>query len=124
LSKRGYSDKYMQNLWRQAVRTRWGHRCAQCGRPNIECHHVVKRKRGTLRHDAHNGIALCPVCHKWADTAEGREWVESVMDMDHLREWDRNIKEVLMELGLSRREYDQQQAEKLKNMIEGDVYAK
>jgi hypothetical protein len=111
----------MQQLWRQAVRCAWGYRCARCGSTDIECHHIVKRKRGTLRHDWRNGIALCPECHRWADTAEGRGWVASQVDMDYLRRWDTNIKQVLTESGMSRREWDAAVVRELKRKI-GECY--
>jgi len=117
MSSNSYSDKYMQNLWREAVRAHWGYRCARCGYPGIQCHHIVPRRRKLLRNDWRNGIALCGPCHAWAHTTAGRRWVEGSVDMDYLESRDVNIKDWLQEHGLSPREFDRQVVADLKAKI-------
>jgi hypothetical protein len=109
-----YSDKYLQNLWREAVRAHWGRRCARCGDPAIQCHHIVPRRRALLRNDWRNGIALCAECHAWAHTTAGRRWVESQVDMDYLESRDVDAKQWLQDHGMSRAEFGRQIAVELK----------
>ena len=114
MSSKGYSDGYLQNLWHKAVRAHWSNRCARCGSPDIQCHHVVPRRKALLRNDWRNGIALCAECHAWAHQLAGRRWVESVVDIDYLTERDVILTDWLQAHGMSRKEFDKAVAEELK----------
>ena len=52
-------------LWSFAVRADWNHRCARCGNPHSQAHHLLPRRYTTTRYDLCNGIALCGPCHKY-----------------------------------------------------------
>lgn len=93
----GYSDSLMLKLCREAVLRHWGHRCAKCGKGEVEHHHVVRRSFLPLRYDPENGIALCRMCHSWADTGEGREWVRTMVDSAYLDSMEKfsGLKELL-----------------------------
>lgn len=118
MSKASYSDGYMQQLWRRAVKAHWGDRCARCGHTPVECHHIIKRRKPLLRNDWRNGIPLCSECHRFAETTRGRLWVESQVDMDYLASLDvRDAKQWLQERGISRREFDRQTVADLKAKI-------
>jgi len=45
-------------------------RCAICGKSEgkLDCHHLVSRSVGVLRHDPRNGILLCPLHHVYDST--------------------------------------------------------
>jgi len=113
-SKHAVSDSYLLAWWRKAVRAVWGNNCVHCGAPATECHHVTRRGKGVLRHDYRNGIPLCLDCHAWVDRLEGRQWVESNMDMEYLSTHDVTLKDFLQQEGLSRREFEQMRLAELK----------
>lgn len=122
MAKRKLSDSHMQSWWRRAVRAVWGDRCARCGYPGVECHHVVKRRHALLRNDYRNGIPLCPTCHGWAETLRGRTWVYEQVDMHYLMQREAaNIKDYLQEHGLCRREFDERQLAELKRVVENGI---
>ena len=111
---KGYSDSYMQNLWRKAVQAHWNYRCARCGAAEGQCHHIVPRRKAILRNDWRNGILLCVECHRWAHTLAGRRWVESVVDIDYLTERDVILTDWLQDNGMSRNEFDRAVVAELK----------
>ena len=117
---RGYSDSYLMQMWRRAVKAQRGECCARCGRPDVECHHVIRRGKGVLRHDWRNGLPLCTGCHAWADTYDGRQWVESQVDMEYLRAHDVVMTDYLIDCGLSRREFDLYMMRDLKLAMEAE----
>ena len=71
---KGISDGRLMTLWRSAVLAHNNHRCLFCGMTgdsNLECHHVVRRRRKLLRYDYRNGVPLCSNCHRLAHTKAG-----------------------------------------------------
>jgi len=71
---KGISDGRLMSLWRKAVLAHNGHRCLLCGMTgddNLQCHHIVKRRRKFLRYDYRNGVPLCVGCHQFAHTKAG-----------------------------------------------------
>jgi len=52
-------------LYSLAVRYDWGNKCAVCGAGKCEAHHLIPRQHQKTRYDLRNGIALCPVHHKF-----------------------------------------------------------
>lgn len=76
------SDPLMR-LWGQAVRVRDGNACQRCGRRSppwkLDAAHILSRGSAPkLKYDLDNGLLLCVLCHRWADS-EGeafRAWVE------------------------------------------------
>lgn len=64
--------------WAHAVIDRAGNRCEKCGRIGTQAAHIVGKRNKVLRHNLLNGVALCPLCHDWADNQEPaafREWL-------------------------------------------------
>lgn len=59
--------------FREAVFARERGRCAMCGRPAVDAHHITDRTR--MPHGgyvAENGIALCAECHERAERFHAR----------------------------------------------------
>ncbi len=117
MSKLKPGDRWMMKMWRSAVLTIWGERCVKCGDMSVECHHIVRRSKGVLRYDPHNGIPLCKRHHDWADTLEGRQWVHDRAPMEYLIERDVLLNDYLQKCGMSRQEFHTAQAETLKRII-------
>jgi hypothetical protein len=85
----GYGDRYMLDLWRQAVLRRWNYTDPISGHvdpsgESLQCHHIVGRRHWLLRYDARNGIPLTVESHQYAHTGEGRERVRSLVDSRYL----------------------------------------
>ena len=118
---RGYSDSYLQGLWRKAVKAHWGERCVKCKAEPVQCHHIIKRRYAVLRNDWKNGIPLCAKCHNWIETLPGSDWLYWTLGEDHrmyLATRERvNIKDHLVQHGITRKEFDQRTAERLKEKI-------
>ena len=113
------SDGYMQQWWRKAVKRIHGDRCKLCGAMPVECHHIVHRAKGVLKHDHRNGLPLCAECHAGIDTIEGREYIAKFVDMDYLAAMERyNLKAFLAERGLSRGEFLRNELDELKRIVE------
>ena len=118
---RGYSDSYLQQLWRKAVKLRWGNRCAmrhqgECS-GDLECHHIARRGKSVLRNDYRNGVVLCEKHHRWMDSTEGKDRLRYIVDMDYVIENDVLLPEKLKELGMNRREFDKYQHDDLIDFI-------
>jgi trigger factor len=58
-------------MTRRMLRQQAGFGCASCGCPVIEYHHIIPYGK-TQTHDPDHMIALCPTCHKKADS--GGPW--------------------------------------------------
>lgn len=52
-------------LWSLAVRNDWNHKCAVCGSPRVEAHHIIPRQWYATRYELRNGIALCASHHQF-----------------------------------------------------------
>lgn len=112
------SDGYLQNWWRKAVKRVHGDRCKLCGAQPVECHHIVKRRYGVLRHDWRNGLPLCAECHAQADTIAGRERIAEHVDMDYLSAMERyDLKTFLAERGMTRGEFLRNELDELKRIV-------
>jgi hypothetical protein len=90
----------------------------------VQCHHVVKRRYAVLRHDWRNGIPLCTPCHDWIDTLPGAVWLRDTLGVEIMQyltvRETVNIKDHLVQWGMTRKEFDKQTAERLKEKI-GEV---
>ena len=75
-------NRRLFRLWSEAVRGTAGHRCEYCGikrgdinkndkKTKIDAHHFYSRniKDCPLKWDIRNGIAVCPICHKFGELA-------------------------------------------------------
>lgn len=121
-----YSDGYLLKLWRQAVLLDWNYHCAVCGEPgsvpgsgNLECHHIVRRGVRVLRYDRRNGIAVCPDCHRWLHTLDGREWIAVAHPhYKYIKNLERvTLKQMLVDAGMTRGEWLDLVGEELKTRI-------
>ena len=60
----------LYSKWAQVVKALADEKCEVCGRPNspeapLNAHHIMPRQYFSgLRFDTHNGVCLCPKCHK------------------------------------------------------------
>jgi hypothetical protein len=118
--KHAVSTSHLDYLWRLAVRAKWGGRCAFCGSDDVECHHIVKRRRPLLRWDVTNGICLCPTHHVYAASKQGERDVAAKIgpDYDYLCLKEQLIyKDFLLAQGLTDNEFRTMQADALKEMI-------
>lgn len=76
------SDPLMR-LWGIAIRVRDQDTCQRCGRRaprwKLDAAHILSRGSAPrLKYELDNGILLCVLCHRWADS-EGeafRAWIE------------------------------------------------
>jgi hypothetical protein len=59
--------------------------CQRCGTQAVAVHHIIHRTNPTLRHDARNGVPLCPSCHAFAHShpCDFNEWVSGWLTMVH-----------------------------------------
>jgi len=81
------TDRYLCDLFRQAVLLKNNNRCIFCGNSNInelEVHHFIHRRIRVLRWDWRNGFPLCNSltankCHIKADTMLGRQKLINIM---------------------------------------------
>lgn len=74
MKTKGISDSRLMSLWRKAVLAHNHHQCLLCGRSgdsNLQCHHVIARRRKYLRYDYRNGVPLCVSCHQRCHTKTG-----------------------------------------------------
>lgn len=62
---KGRLRDFADRLWAKAIYSDWLHRCAICGSPKIDAHHLVPRQHEATRYDLNNGIALCSHHHQW-----------------------------------------------------------
>jgi hypothetical protein len=62
---KGRLKEFADRLWAKAIYADWANRCAVCGSPKIDAHHLVPRQHEGTRYDLHNGIALCSTHHQW-----------------------------------------------------------
>lgn len=62
---KGRLREMADQLWSLAVRRIWRLCCAMCGDGKPDAHHLVPRGYEATRYALHNGIALCPHCHKF-----------------------------------------------------------
>ena len=51
-------------LWSKLIARIWKGRCAFCGEPGRDAHHLISRRIVSIRHDPQNGIYLCPSHHR------------------------------------------------------------
>ena len=59
----GVLRSHADRLWSLAVRIDWNHRCAACGNPEVQAHHLLPRHYTATRYELRNGIALCATHH-------------------------------------------------------------
>ena len=113
------SETRLDTLWRTAIYKKHGNRCAKCGAPQVEAHHIVRRAKKVLRWDLKNGLALCAECHRWADTLDGRQWVYSMADMRYLEALEqRTLKDFCVQFGISPDDFRKRVMIKLKEALE------
>ena len=56
--------------WSIRVKKTYNNKCAFCLKNKyIQAHHIIPREIKDFRHNFLNGIALCPIHHKWGQTS-------------------------------------------------------
>ena len=64
--KRGNKLKSLDAKWSKAIMLRDDGMCALCKNTAIHSHHIYGKKANPVwRHELWNGVALCPICHKF-----------------------------------------------------------
>lgn len=62
-------EKYLLDLWAEAVKVKYDYKCAYCGKDNkqvkLNSHHIFSRRNQSTRYDLENGICLCVGHHKF-----------------------------------------------------------
>lgn len=62
-------EKYLLDLWAEAVKIKYDYKCAYCGKTNkqvkLNSHHIFSRRHKATRYDLENGICLCVGHHKF-----------------------------------------------------------
>jgi hypothetical protein len=108
------SESHLDKLWRAAVKSKGF--CAKCGCTyGLQAHHIVKRRFKVLRWDVKNGIPLCPACHEWVhNTPRGKQWEIEYADIDYLEKTNCNLKDYLIEYGITNNEFRVQMKDRLK----------
>jgi hypothetical protein len=119
------TDRYLIDLWSQAVRAQKGTYCfnPECGNQASGVHHIVKRRHAVTRYDPINGVPLCSVCHPKADRSQ--QWALSLIP-EYEREHLANMSVLLLqdylqyEL-LTRKEWHTRTAAMLRDIIKGEI---
>lgn len=117
-------DTTVQKYWRQAVYKIFNGQCVLCGCPyDLQAHHFIKRRHKVLYNDWRNGFLLCKECHSTADQLENRDKIIKVMGIEqynYLCHREKYIlKDYLIERGISRKEFNIEQCNELKEIIKG-----
>jgi hypothetical protein len=81
-------------LWRKAVLAYWQHRdpiSGTVGDENLECHHIVSRRKYVLRWDYRNAIPATHETHRWIhqNPVAAHNRLIELVDFDHLEEMER-----------------------------------
>ena len=103
-----YSESYMADWWRRAVRAKYNNKCAVCGSiDGLEAHHVIKRSRILTRWDHRNGILLCLACHREAHIDPVvKSQINGIVDIYHLSRMSKvTSKQYFAEAGITKNEY-------------------
>ena len=60
------NKKQKDKEWRNSIIEKYDNTCAFCPETKrINAHHIIPRTFKETRHEIENGIALCPLHHKW-----------------------------------------------------------
>lgn len=121
-----YSDSYILKLWREAVYSEWGKRCAFCkSNDGLEIHHIIPRSHRLLRYARINGIPLCKKCHRIAKMQVGREKIAECIgsaDWEILKIVEQmTLNDFLKDECMTRDEYYESCVESLKRFIGGEI---
>ena len=114
------TDSYLMSLWSKAVRVEKGDKCynPECPNEAHSVHHIIRRGHRLTRFDVKNGLPLCAECHRRAQRSIG--WDIDLVPEDKLYLQERaniNIKDWLVRLGMTMKECEKQEAERLKRII-------
>lgn len=117
------SESALNMWWRRAVLAHWRGRCAICGSTyELECHHVIKRRKKVLRWDWRNGVALCTGCHRMLHDYPWKFEAKLRLDYEYLERWSNvTIKEHLLNIGMSEAEWTQKMLTELKEKASGSL---
>ena len=61
-------DRTLDMHWSQAIKQKYGGRCAGCGDQGLQAHHIIKRRFKLTRWLVSNGVWLCLNCHRAVET--------------------------------------------------------
>lgn len=115
-----------RKLWNLAIFKRGGYVCARCLSlnkitPAVDAHHIVHKTQGlVLRYEVDNGVALCRSCHLKDDTGDLQPWCIAYISQEKFNELlllrHGNIKQELVEMGLTMEEFLTMTIKKLEEM--------
>jgi len=71
MRQRGCSDKYLDSLWRKAVKLKWNYRSVWSGEKVEHVHHMITKGKKNMRWCVDNGCPLTLVEHKRVHTTPG-----------------------------------------------------
>lgn len=88
VAARARDERELDLLAKRLIVAMDGPACRRCGSRAAEVHHLVTRRRKTLRWDADNLVLLCIECHRWwhdvASRQERWEWACSALPADRI----------------------------------------
>jgi len=120
--KKAWSNSHLLLLWRKAILKKYDNRCVLCNNgnvPELECHHIVKRRNKILRYDVKNGVPVCKYgCHQKIDSLEGIEFLNNFIDFEYLKRYENmTYKDYLWQNLLTDNEFLKECAENLKELL-------
>ncbi|MFW6120728.1 MAG: HNH endonuclease [Petrotogales bacterium] len=118
--KKSVSDSYLEMWWRKTVRVVWNNKCAFCGKvsDDLQCHHIIKRRKRLTRYDWRNGILLCSECHREADTKKGELKIKELIPhiYETIIEYENVLyKHFLTNIGMTDNEFRKIELQELKD---------
>lgn len=107
---RRYLEIKLDDLWRKAVKIKWGFKCAVCGTDeNLESHHIFPRGNKGVRWDLDFGICLC-VFHHTLDNKSAHlspEWFKGfLIELLGQNEYDRLSRKAKKVIWLSKQDLE------------------
>ncbi len=85
----------LDRKWKEFIKSRAGGQCEFCGEgERLNAHHIYDRSIRRLRWDIDNGMALCPLHHKFGEWSAHNSPIEFIEWLKDIRggEWYKEIR--------------------------------